>query len=106
MPFTASSLKDPRVQVHIRDAELFLEDLLKKELLEKDKFDLVISDSSDPEGFAEIFIQDSFYRKVNQVYSEFFSKEKGVTAYPARAAFAVAALPLGAKVEIEAIAMA
>ena len=67
LPFTASSLKDPRVQVHIRDAELFLEDLLKKELLEKDKFDLVISDSSDPEGFAEIFIQDSFYRKVNQV---------------------------------------
>ena len=45
------------------------------------------------------------YRKVDQVYKQFFSKEKGVTNFPARAAFAVAALPLGAKVEIEAIAI-
>lgn len=36
---------------------------------------------------------------MNEVYAEFFSEP-----YPARAAFQVAALPKGAKVEIEAIA--
>ncbi len=37
---------------------------------------------------------------VNEVYSEFFSEP-----YPARAAFAVNALPKGAPIEIEAIAV-
>ena len=37
---------------------------------------------------------------MNQVYAEFFSEP-----YPARAAFQVAALPKGAKVEIEAVAV-
>ncbi len=37
---------------------------------------------------------------VNEVYAEYFSKEP-----PARSAVAVAALPKGAKVEIEAIAL-
>jgi len=36
---------------------------------------------------------------MNNVYAEFFSKD-----YPARAAFEVANLPLGARVEIEAVA--
>jgi len=36
---------------------------------------------------------------VNEVYSEFFT-----APYPARSAFAVAALPKGAEIEIEAIA--
>ena len=37
---------------------------------------------------------------MNQVYAEFFAEP-----YPARAAFQVAALPKGAKVEIEAVAV-
>lgn len=37
---------------------------------------------------------------VNEVYSTFFSKP-----FPARSCFAVAALPLGAKVEIEVVAI-
>lgn len=40
------------------------------------------------------------FAQMNQVYAEFFSEP-----YPARAAFQVAALPRGAKVEIEAIAV-
>lgn len=40
------------------------------------------------------------FARMNQVYAEFFSEP-----YPARAAFQVAALPRGAKVEIEAIAV-
>ena len=42
----------------------------------------------------------SNFAAVNEVYSEFFQ-----TPYPARSAFAVAALPKGANVEIEAIAV-
>ena len=39
------------------------------------------------------------FSAVNEVYSEFFEEP-----YPARSAFAVAALPLGSPIEIEAIA--
>ena len=40
------------------------------------------------------------FAAVNEVYAEFFE-----APYPARSAFAVAALPKGAEVEIEAIAL-
>lgn len=40
------------------------------------------------------------FAAVNEVYAEHFAKP-----FPARSAFAVKALPLGAKVEIEAVAM-
>ncbi len=40
------------------------------------------------------------FAAMNQVYAEFFTEP-----YPARAAFQVAAIPKGAKVEIEAIAV-
>lgn len=40
------------------------------------------------------------FAAVNEVYAEFFS-----APYPARSAFAVAALPKGANIEIEAIAV-
>lgn len=42
----------------------------------------------------------SNFAAVNEVYAEFFE-----APYPARSAFAVAALPKGAEVEIEAIAV-
>ena len=41
------------------------------------------------------------FKAVNEVYARFFT----APVLPARAAFAVAALPLGARVEIEAIAV-
>ena len=41
------------------------------------------------------------FAMVNSIYAQAFS----TTAYPARAAFAVAALPLGGLVEIEAVAI-
>lgn len=40
------------------------------------------------------------FAEVNEVYAEFFSEP-----YPARSAFAVAALPKNARIEIEAIAV-
>ena len=48
-----------------------------------------------------IFLADiNDFGAVNEVYATFFSQP-----YPARSCYAVAALPLGAKVEIEAIAV-
>ena len=47
-----------------------------------------------------VFLVDmGYYAAMNEVYGEFFSSEP-----PARSAIAVAALPRGARVEIEAIA--
>lgn len=47
-----------------------------------------------------IYVTDmNDYATVNKIYGEFFK-----SPYPARTAIAVAALPLGVKVEIEAIA--
>ncbi len=40
------------------------------------------------------------FKAMNEVYAEFFTQDK-----PARACYQVAALPLGVKVEIEAIAV-
>lgn len=49
---------------------------------------------------ATIYLADiNDFQAVNEVYAGFFGKP-----YPARSCFAVAALPLGAKVEIEVIA--
>lgn len=42
----------------------------------------------------------SYFAEVNEVYAEFFAQP-----YPARSAFAVTALPKGANIEIEAIAV-
>ncbi len=50
---------------------------------------------------ATIFLADiNDFAAVNEVYSGFFKKP-----YPARSCYAVAALPLGAKVEIEVVAV-
>jgi 2-iminobutanoate/2-iminopropanoate deaminase len=49
-----------------------------------------------------VFLADiKDFQVVNEVYSEFFAKP-----FPARSCFAVGSLPLGAKVEIEAIGVA
>lgn len=49
----------------------------------------------------------SNYAAINRVYSSYFNLSKpGIDGLPARAAFAVKDLPLGALVEIEAIAVA
>ena len=49
----------------------------------------------------DVFMKDmNMFADMNAVYAEFFTEP-----YPARAAFQVAALPKGAKVEIEAVAV-
>merc|ERR1712228_205828 len=51
-----------------------------------------------------LFSDINDFAKVNVIYSKFF-KDANVTELPARAAYAVANLPLNAKIEIEAIVM-
>jgi 2-iminobutanoate/2-iminopropanoate deaminase len=47
-----------------------------------------------------VFLSDiKDFQAVNEVYASFFAKP-----YPARSCFAVAALPLGAKLEVEVVA--
>jgi 2-iminobutanoate/2-iminopropanoate deaminase len=48
-----------------------------------------------------LLVDMGVFPKINEVYSSYFEPGK----YPARACFAVAALPKGAKIEIEAIAV-
>jgi 2-iminobutanoate/2-iminopropanoate deaminase len=49
-----------------------------------------------------VFLQDiSQFSQMNEVYGTFFTED-----FPARSAIQVAALPLGASVEIEAVALA
>jgi len=50
---------------------------------------------------ATVYLADmNDFAKVNEIYTSYFDKD-----FPARAAFQVVMLPLGAKVEIEAIAI-
>ena len=57
--------------------------------------------SMDSVAKVTIFLADiADFAKVNEVYNTFFAEP-----YPARSCFAVAAIPKGARVEIEAIAM-
>lgn len=65
-----------------------------------DKVLLAAGVTSDNVVKTTVYLTDmSDYAAVNEVYGEYFS-----APYPARTAVAVAALPLGAKVEIEVIA--
>jgi len=68
LPFTSCRLDDEKLEVIIQDADIFLEEYLNKNYsLERNKFDLIISDSSDPVGFAKVFVQESFYQKIDKV---------------------------------------
>lgn len=52
------------------------------------------------DGAASLYRYRPDFKAVNEVYAEYFTGEK-----PARACYQAAALPLGVKVEIEAIAV-
>lgn len=95
--FTSGSLPiDPKTKAMPEDiqaqAKQSLENL--KAVLEEagSGFDKVVK--------ATVYLVDiKDFQAVNEVYASFFGKP-----YPARSCFAVAALPLGARVEIELVA--
>lgn len=56
-PSISSKLRDEKVKIFIKDGNQFLEE-------RKNYYDVIIMDSSDPIGPAEVLFQESFYKKV------------------------------------------
>ena len=65
-PQVSCGLKDNRVSIKHEDALDFVE----KSFIAKDKYDLIISDSTDPVGIAEGLYQSSFYEKIYSLLTD------------------------------------
>jgi len=63
LPYMAKGFDDPRVKVHIGDGFKFLEDY-------KNEFDVIITDSSDPDGPAESLFQKPYFELLNGALKE------------------------------------
>lgn len=59
LPNMSSAFKHPKVTVNVGDGFKYLEDI-SKETDDSKKFDVIITDSSDPEGPAQQLFQQSF----------------------------------------------
>ena len=62
-PSISSKLRDPKVKIFIEDGNQFLEE-------RKNYYDVIIMDSSDPIGPAEVLFQEKFYKKVKESLKE------------------------------------
>ncbi len=62
-PSISSKLRDPKVKIFIEDGNHFLEE-------RKNYYDVIIMDSSDPIGPAEVLFQEKFYKKVKESLKE------------------------------------
>ena len=62
----AAGFDDPRVKVHIGDGFEFLERY-------ENEFDVIITDSSDPEGPAELLFQRPYFELLNKALKVGFS---------------------------------
>jgi len=58
-PYLANSLDDPRVKIYCKDGNKFIKD-------HKNEYDLIIVDSSDPIGPAEVLFRKEFYEAMSQ----------------------------------------
>ncbi|SMN18016.1 similar to Saccharomyces cerevisiae YPR069C SPE3 Spermidine synthase, involved in biosynthesis of spermidine and also in biosynthesis of pantothenic acid [Maudiozyma saulgeensis] len=63
LPNMSSVYNDPKVKVHIGDGFQFLRDY-------KNTFDVIITDSSDPEGPAETLFQKPYFELLNDALTE------------------------------------
>lgn len=63
LPEMSKSYNDPRVKVHIGDGFKFLEEY-------KNQFDVIITDSSDPEGPAEVLFQKPYFELLKGALTE------------------------------------
>lgn len=69
LPNMSSAFKHPKVTVNVGDGFKYLEDI-SKETDDSKKFDVIITDSSDPEGPAQQLFQQSFYKLLYNALSE------------------------------------
>ena len=63
LPSLAKGYDDPRVTVHVMDGAVFMEQ-------NKDYFDVIITDSSDPIGPANVLFETPFYRAMHGALRE------------------------------------
>ncbi len=63
LPSISNRLKDPRVDIHIRDGIEFIAE-------HKNRFDVIIVDSTDPVGPGEGLFTEAFYRNVQEALTE------------------------------------
>lgn len=63
LPEMSKSYQDPRTKVHIGDGFKFLEEY-------KNQFDVIITDSSDPEGPAETLFQKPYFQLLKDALTE------------------------------------
>lgn len=66
-PQVACGLNDKRVSIQFRDALEYIDEIIFNN---DEKFDLIISDSTDPIGIAEGLYKSEFYKKVNSLLSD------------------------------------
>lgn len=60
LPNMAKSYENEKVKVHLQDGFKFLKDCETKS--EDEKYDVIITDSSDPDGPAEAFFQENYFK--------------------------------------------
>lgn len=60
LPNMSKSLKHPKVKIHLQDGFKFLKDC--ENLKDDEKYDVIITDSSDPDGPAEAFFQQDYFK--------------------------------------------
>lgn len=63
LPEMSASYKDPKVTTHIGDGFKFLDD-------RKNEFDVIITDSSDPDGPAESLFQKPYFQLLHDALRE------------------------------------
>lgn len=63
LPHMAAGFEHPKVKVHVGDGFKFLADY-------KNEFDIIITDSSDPEGPAEALFEKSYFELLNGALRE------------------------------------
>lgn len=63
LPFTASGLSDPRVKVYLEDGAVFIQNHQRQ-------YDLILVDSSDPIGPAEVLYKRPFYEGIKGALRE------------------------------------
>ena len=65
LPGMACAFGNPKVQVKLQDGFQFL-----RETAETERYDVIITDSSDPEGPAEAFFQEEYFQLLNNALNE------------------------------------
>ncbi len=64
LPTLSCALEDKRVNIIVKDAAIFIQNAPVNE------YDLILADSSDPEGFAATLIETPFYNKIKSTLTD------------------------------------